>query len=123
MKLASNGADAHERGVGERASFEVARDANSAADRVQAEQQHDERNELLQHRVGEDGVHESGAEHRCGRRHEMVGRPMAFDGRVVQKRVIGEREQREAAGDFETIQIGFPPVGRGGNERQDGNSG
>ena len=41
-------ADGHERGVRQRVGLQVARDANAAADRVQAEQQHDERNEFLQ---------------------------------------------------------------------------
>ena len=53
MKLASSAADGQERRVGQRMGRQVALDANAAADRVEAEQQHDERDVLGQHRVGQ----------------------------------------------------------------------
>ena len=35
----------------------------------------------------------------------MMGRPMPFDRRVMQERVIGQRHQRQPAGHVEAIEI------------------
>ena len=50
-----NAADGEERRVGHRMRPKIAGDPNPAADRVQGEQQHDERDVLVEHRVGQDG--------------------------------------------------------------------
>ena len=59
MKLASTAADGQKRRVGQRMGRQVALDADAAADRVQAEQQHDERDVFAQDRVGQALSHAS----------------------------------------------------------------
>ena len=116
-------ADGHERGVRQRMGLQVARDANAAADRVQAEQQHDERNELLQDGVFQNGPHEVEL-HRTGRWLDVVmRRPMPFDCRSVEKRVVGQDDCRQRQRHEEPIQIRFPPVRRRRYQRQHGDSG
>ena len=119
MKLASTAPTAMKRGVGERIGLQVAFDADAAADRVEAEQQHDERDVFLEDRVFENRPHEAGVERAGAGADDMMRGPVAFERRLVQERIVGERDERQPAGDDEFVAVRFPPMMRGRHQRQD----
>jgi hypothetical protein len=113
-------ADAHERGVGHRVGSQVAFDANAAADGVEAEQQHDERNVFLHHRVAENRLDVTDLHRAVGVGGNMVDGPVAFDWRGVEERIVGKCRGTERGGHFETVCIGFPPMRRAADQGQHG---
>ena len=115
-----HGADGHERGVRERIGLQVAFDADAAADRVEAEQQHDERDVFLEDRVFEDRADETGIECAGAGAHHMVGGPMAVDRGLVEEGVVGERDQCESARDDQFTAVRFPPMMCGRHQRKNG---
>ena len=114
-------ADGHERGVGERAGLEIAFDANAAGDRVQTEQQHDERHELGQDRIGEHGVDEAGLHAASVGDDDAWAGQWESIGALMQEGVVAERDQAQPGGDLEAVEIALPPMLGGMHQRKDGN--
>ena len=92
--------DGHESGVRPWMGGQIAGDADSAANRIQAEQQHDERNVFVGQRVDQ---------HRAGPRKT---------GRRMDERDREQRGQGHVRGHVKLVQVALPPMGRPFEQRQ-----
>ncbi len=97
-------------------------DADSAADRVEAEQQDDEGNVLAKDGVVENGQGEAVIQTRLVSPNGLVPpRPMGRDGSFVEAQVVGEGQQAKDGCDKEAILVILPPVLCPRHERENGN--
>ena len=78
----------HERRVGERVGLQVALDANAPADRVQREQQDDERHVFLKQCVFHNRPHKGAAR----RAHDVMSWKVSFQPRFVKQRIVRQRD-------------------------------
>ncbi len=120
IRLASNPAGRKKGGVGQRMGGQVAFDADAAADRVQTEQQDDERQVLAQTALASTApVWAKFGPAAAGKATHGTGQWTASG--CVQQQVVDQRDRRQSAGHIEPVQIVFPPVCRGAEQRQHGN--
>ena len=104
-----HGPDGQKHGVGPRPGGQLAGDADAAADRIQAEQQEDERPILAENRP-QQHVAGQGEIRPADRRQDQVRRrPLALQGKSPPEQVIGQRQCRQDGGDVEAVHVALPP--------------
>ncbi len=115
-------ADREKRRIGHRMGRQVPLQTNSARNRIEGEQQHDERNELGENRIGQNRrrrAHIRAVRHGA---HQVMSREMSGHVMFVKDDVVEQRDDCQSHRHQELVQVVFPPVSDAADQRKYGDS-